>query len=113
MKKTHPEAVKIDLDGEEYTMRIGPAAFRLAEMKQKVKFTQEQFSAPSLADLARFAYVGCLLDNPKLKEEDFLVGMAKSDEGKILAAVGESLRRMTDGLAAIGGDSEGNGEPGE
>jgi hypothetical protein len=113
MKSNHPEAVTIEVDGNEYTLKLGPAAFRIAEIKHNVTFTFEQMSNPTLADLARIAYVGCLVDTPNLKEEKFLIGMANSDEGAILASVGRALRRMTDGLASVGETDEGNGKPGE
>ena len=113
MKNNHPEAVTIEVDGNEYTLKLGPAAVRIAEIKHKITFTFEQMSNPTLADLARIAYVGCLVDSPNLKEEKFLIGMANSDEGAILAAVGRSLRRMTDGLSNISETDEGNGTPGE
>ena len=113
MKDNHPEAITITVDGETYTMKLGPAAFRIAELKHKITFSLEELQAPTLADLARIAYVGCLVDAPKLKEVDFLIGMANSDEGKVLAAVGQSLKRMTEGLTALQTSDEGNGEPGE
>lgn len=108
MKDTHPEAITIVLDGEEKTLKLGPAAFRLAELKHKIRFTVEELSSPTLSSLARFAYVACLVDDPKLKEEDFMVKMANSDEGAILSAVGQALKRMTSGLSALDG-AEGNG----
>lgn len=108
MKTDHPEVITITVGDNDHNLKIGPAAFRIAELKHGMTFTVEDLSSPTFAMLARIAYVGCLVDNPKLKEEDFLVGMANSDEGAILAAVGRALRRMTDGLSAIGGQ-EGNG----
>lgn len=113
MKDNHPEAIEINVDGETYTLKLGPAAFRIAELRHKLTFSMDDLSNPSFADLARIAYVGCLVDSPKLKEVDFLVGMANSDEGAILAAVGQSLKRMTEGLTALQASDEGNGEPGE
>lgn len=113
MKNSHPEAITINLNGEEKTLKLGPAAFRLAELKHKITFTAEDLNGPTLAMLARFAYVACLVDDPKLKEGDFLVAMANSDEGAILSAVGKALSRMTEGLTALQTSDEGNGEPGE
>ena len=113
MKSNHPEAIEINVDGETLTMKLGPAAFRIAEIRHKIRFTTEDLSNPTLADLARIAYVGCLVDSPKLKEDDFLVGMANSNEGEILSAVGRSLKRMTEGLTALQASDEGNGKAGE
>ncbi len=114
MKDNHPETISVTLDGEERILKLGPAAFRLAELKHNISFTNQQMTDGGMATLARLAYVACLVDDPKLKEETFLLKMANSDEGAIIAAVGKSLNRMTEGLSALGAsDSEGNGEPGE
>lgn len=113
MKANHPEAIPVRVGDKTYNLRLGPAAFRLAELKHGLTFTVEELGSPTMATLARMAYVGCLVDDPKLKEADFLVAMADSDEGAILSAVGKALERMTKGLSAIGGSDEGNGEPGE
>lgn len=109
MKDNHPEAVVIEVGEKEYTLKLGPAAFRIAEIKHNIVFTFEQMANPSLADLARIAYVGCLVDSPNLKEDKFLIAMANSDEGAVLAAVGKALRRMTEGLSSIADTDEGKG----
>ena len=109
MKDNHPEAITIEVGEREYTLKLGPAAFRIAEIKHNITFTFEQMSSPSLADLARIAFVGCLIDKPGLREDKFLVDMANSDESAILAAVGKALRRMTDGLSGINETDEGKG----
>ena len=114
MDNNHPEAITIQIGDRERTLKVGPAAFRIAEIRHKIVFTLAELSAPTMATLARMAYVGCLPDDPKLKEIDFLMEMANSDEGKILAAVGRSLTRMTEGLSGLqaSGD-EGNGKAGK
>jgi len=109
MKDNHPEAVTIEVGEKEYTLKLGPAAFRIAEIKHNLTFTFEQMASPSLADLARIAYVGCLVDAPHLKEDKFMIAMANSDEGAVLAAVGKALERMTEGLSNIGATDEGKG----
>ena len=81
----------------------------IPEIKHNLTFTFEQMASPSLADLARIAYVGCLVDAPTRKEDKFMIAMANSDEGAVLAAVGKALRRMTDGLSGIGETDEGKG----
>ena len=117
MKNNHPETLEIELNGETKTIKLGPAAFRLAEIRHKITFSMADLSNPTLATLAQLAYVGCLPDDPKLKEIDFVVSMANSDEGKIISSVGVALQRMTDGLTFgedqnAGGD-EGNDKPGQ
>jgi hypothetical protein len=118
MKNNHPETLEIELNGETKTIKLGPAAFRLAEIRHKITFSMADLSNPTLATLAQLAYVGCLPDDPKLKETDFVVSMANSDEGKIISSVGVALQRMTDGLTFgedqnAGGDDEGNDKPGK
>lgn len=109
MKDNHPEAITIDIGEKEYTLKLGPAAFRIAELKHNITFTFEQMASPTLADLARIAYVGCLVDSPNLKEDKFLIAMASSDEGAVLKAVATCLRRMVDGLSDIADNDEGKG----
>jgi hypothetical protein len=113
MKDNHPEVITIEVGEREYTLKLGPAAFRIAEIKHNITFTFEQMSSPSLADLARIAFVGCLIDKPGLREDKFLIDMANSDESAILAAVGKALRRMSEGMSAITDADEGKGKPGK
>ncbi len=98
MRQDHPEALEITLDGEAVQLRLGPAAFRLAELKYKLTFTQAELSTPSFAVMAKLAYVACLPSNPKLKEEQFIVKMANSDEYAIMEQVQVAMARMTDGV---------------
>lgn len=110
MNNNHPEVITIKVGNQERTLKLGPAAFRIAEVKHDIRFTMGQLTDPSLATLAQIAYIGCLVDEPNLKEMKFLLDMAKSDEGAILGAVAEALNRMTEGLTAFGKE---DGEPGE
>ena len=111
MDNNHPEVISVQIGDKEYNLKLGPAAFRLAQVRHKIIFTQQDLANPSIATLAQLAYVGVLPDNPKWKEEDFLVDMANSNEGDILAAVGKSLERMTEGLSGLSASGdEGNAE---
>ena len=113
METTHPEAVKITVGGKERTLKIGPAAFRLAKMKG-IQLTVEELSSGALDTLALVAYIGCLPDDRELDETEFYVAMADSDEGAILGFVAESLKRMTEGLnKAFSSGAEGNGARGQ
>lgn len=113
MTDKHPEAITVQVAGKERTMKLGPAAFRLAQVKHKIVFSASELDAGNASTLAQLAYVAFLPDDPKLKEEDFLVEMANSDETEIIAAVVKSLRRMTEGLSSLSASGDtGNVEAG-
>ena len=112
MDNNHPEVASVLIGGKQRNIKLGPAAFRLARMKHGIHITNEELTAPNLDTLALMAYVGCLPDDRDLEEEEFMVLMANSNEGEILAAVGKSLARMTEGLSALdvsGAKSTGKG----
>lgn len=113
MKDSHPEVLEVEVGEKTYKVKLGPAAFRIAQLKHGVEFSYSDLQSPTPATLARLAYVGCLVDQPKLKEIDFLLAMAQSDEGAILRTTMKALSRMSEGLSAATGDSSGNGKPGE
>ena len=110
MTDNHPEVASVLIGDKERKLKIGPAAFRLASIKYDINVSTEELSNPSMALLAQLAWIGCLPDEPDLKEEEFVILMANSNEREILSAVGRSLARMTEGLSALDASGEKKGK---
>ena len=48
MKDNHPEAVTIEVGEKEYTLKLGPAAFRIAEIKHNLTLRLSRWQAQAL-----------------------------------------------------------------
>jgi hypothetical protein len=106
MQDNHPEAISIELGGKVRRIKIGSAAFRLAQLKHDCNLTIADFSEPTLEMLARAVWIGLLPDEPDLTESEAMVWIASADESDAIAKVVTALSRMTEGLsAAMGGVS--------
>jgi hypothetical protein len=101
MKDAHPETVTLHLGGKDRRFKLGPAAFRLAQLKHNTNVSMAALQSPSFDVFATLAWIGLLPSNPELKEVEVVIWMAAEDvdESAIIMVVAEALSRMVDGLS--------------
>lgn len=100
MQNTHPDAVTIDLGGKERYIKLGPSAFRRAELRGST-VNIGTMEAPSLSDLTHLVWVGLLPDEPTLDEDTVLEWLADGDEYAAMGAVRAALERMAEAMAGV------------
>jgi hypothetical protein len=97
MKKNHPEAIVVQLGGRKRTIKLGPAAFRFAELKHGRKFTvREMAEDVDFGVMATFCWVGLLPDGPDVTELQVLEWLTADgvDEYEIYKSLKLALERM-------------------
>jgi hypothetical protein len=101
MTDAHPETVTLHLGGKDRRFKLGPAAFRLAQLKHKTNISMAALQSPSFDVFATLAWVGLLPGNPDLKEEEVVrwMGAEDVDENAIVGVVATALSRMVEGLS--------------
>lgn len=108
MDSTHPDAIVVTLGGKVRRLRLGPAAFRLAERDHGITFSLADFNDAVLSPgrLALLVFVGLLPENRDLKEDTVIDWLLESDdEDAILGAVFAAVMRMAEGYTSAFGDA--------
>jgi len=106
MEHEHPDAIVVTLGGESRRLKLGPAAFRLAERDHGITFSLADFDTAVLSPgrLAMLVWIGLLPDNRELQEDTVLGWLDEADEEEILGKVFQAVMRMAEGYAKAFGD---------
>ena len=108
MDQNHPDAIVVTLGGEARRLRLGPAAFRLAQRDHGVEFSLSDFGEAALspAKLALLVWVGLLPDNRDLQEDTVIDWLLDADdEEEVLGKVFTAVLRMAEGYTKAFGDA--------
>jgi hypothetical protein len=99
MNDLHPEVRTVMLGGESRRLKLGPGAFRRAELRGST-VRLGALDNPSLADLTHLVWVGLLAGDATLEEETVLGWLDESeDEGAVIGEVVKALKHMAEDLS--------------
>ena len=104
MEATHPEAVTVEIAGQERTLRLSMSAFRLAQLRHGTTVTLEDLASVDLTLIPRLIWIARLPGEPALTEEECLLELAHDEAAEEAATVAvlESLGRVTALLTRVG-----------
>lgn len=107
MDNDHPDAVVVTLGGKARRLKLGPAAFRLAERDHGITFSLSDFDQAVLSPgrLAMLVWIGLLPDDRELPEDTVLEWLDEADQEDVLGKVFRAVLRMAEGYAKAFGDA--------
>lgn len=114
MDATHPEAREVVLAGRPYTLRLGAAAFRLAQMRHGVTVSlgelMQALQGSDLSVLPRLAWIAMLPGSPEMTEEEAVVLLAQAEnEGAVYDVMLGSLNRFMESIQSLKNGQGGKG----
>ncbi len=107
MENDHPDAIVVTLGGKARRLKLGPAAFRLAERDHDITFSLADFDQAVLSPgrLAMLVWIGLLPDDRELEEDTVLEWLDDADQEEVLGKTLQAVLRMAEGYTKAFGDS--------